>query len=488
MALSNSEVYKRTINSGFWMTADIIVQKILGILSFLILSRLILPESYGIIASITILVGFLNVVSQTGFEAALIQSKDEIKSYLNKVWTLNILKSILIFAIIWFIAPIAARFFHVENYVSVIRFSGLFVVVEGMSNIGHIYFSKDINFRAIFFRDLGMPIAFFVTTILWLKFFGNPVWALAFGNLGSYLCAMIATYFLSSYRPRPDFNLNKLRELWSYGSWVVASNLANYVSGVIDSTFLAHLLGPGKLGIYSKGRDFSVIPSSYISQLANKIGFPSISNIQGDLELVRHGFKKLFDLTILISLPFMVLIFTQANHLISLILTDEWLQIVFPLKFLIVAMTIRGFVVIATPIFNGLGKPRIYFFSVLIQIATMFVSLAILVPRFEILGAAYSMIIATFCTFIFTSFHVLKLTRLRMISFLPSIFSVGFASILLAVCSIAFNRIIGFTNVFAYLFALCLMGAIYLGTVLLIGKIFKSGPGVTLSGIIKNLL
>lgn len=487
MELSNSEVYKRTINSSLWMTASILIQRVLGIVSFLILSRVILPEAYGIMASVTIVIGFLNTISQTGFEAALIQSKDEITSYLNKVWTLNILKSIGLFLIIWFVAPFAGKFFNIEEYVDVIRFSGLFVMLEGLSNIGHIYFSKDINFKMVFFRDLGMPISYIIIALIAVQFI-SPVWALASATFASYVWATSATYFLSPYRPRFDFNFQKLKKLFNYSSWVIASNLANYINSVIDSTFLAHLLGPGQLGIYSKARDFSVIPSSYISQIASKIGFASISKVQADKASVKNALMKLFDITMLISLPFLALVFTQANNLISLVLKAEWSDIVFPLKFLMIAMTIRGFIIITYPIFNGMGKPKIYFNSILIQIISVFIGLWFMVPKYGISGAAYAIIISTSLCFIYTTFNVVKLTGLKLRTLIPCTFAVSVATLVAGILSVMYNRFIGFGNVPEYIIAMIGIGVIYNAIIFMMWKSFKIGPGDTLKSILQNLI
>lgn len=486
MALSNTEVYKRSINSSVWMTADILLQRVFGVVSFLILSRLILPEAYGIIASATIIIGFLNTVSQTGLEAAMIQSKDEIKDYLNKVWTLNILKSTLLFGLIYLSAPFAARFFNIADYTDVIRFCGLFVVVEGLSNIGHIYFAKDINFKMIFFRDMGMPVFYLIVALIAVNYI-SPVWALASATLASYFWATLSTYFLSSYRPRFDFRFGKLKSLLHYSSWAVASNLANYVNGILDSTFLAHLLGPAKLGIYSKARDFSIMPSSYIYQIANKIGFASISKVQGDKVSVGNALTKLFDISMLISLPFAALIYTQANNLINLVLKAEWTDVVFPLKLLIIAMTVRGFSIITFPIFNGMGKPKIHFYSIMIQIIAVFVGLWFLVPKYGVSGAAYAIIISTSLCFIYTTYKAVKLTGLNPLKLFPCAFAVGISTLIAGALSVAFNRYLGFENIFLYGGAMIGIGAIYMVFIFLFWKIFKIGPGETLRSILQNL-
>lgn len=485
MEISKSDVYKKTINSSVWMTADILIQRVFGVVSFLILSRLIMPDAYGIVASATIIIGFLNTVSQTGLEAAMIQSKDEIKDYLNKVWTLNILKSALLFSVIYLSAPFAAHFFNIENYVSVIRFCGLFVVMEGLSNIGHVYFSKDINFKMIFFRDLGMPISYLITALIAVNY-ASPVWALAFANLASYAWATFATYLLSPYRPRFDFHFGKLRALFHFSAWAIGTNLANYLNGVLDSTFLAHLLGPQKLGIYTKARDFSTIPSSYISQIANKIGFPSIAKVQADKESVVNALVKLFDVTMLISLPFAAILFTQANNLINLVLKGEWSDVVFPLKFLIFAMTFRGFSIITYPIFNGMGKPKIHFYSILIQIVSVFAGLWFLVPRFGVPGAAYAIIISTAICLIFTTYKVVKLTGLKLWRLVPCAFAVGASTAAAAGLSVAYNRYIGFGNLLEYASAMIGIGLVYLLLIYAMWRIFKIGPGETLKSILQK--
>ena len=468
------------------MTLNIFVQRAAGIVTFLILSRFILPEEYGILTAAMIVVGFLNVISQTGFEGAMIQSKEDIGPYLNRVWTLNLLKGCLLFAVIYFSAPWTAEFLNIEEHVNVIRFAGLYPLAEAFNNIGILYFSKDINFKMIFLRDLGAPFAFLGFALIW-AYYDASVWALAAGHLGSYLWTMIASYFLSPYRPRLDFKFRGLKKFIRYGKWAVASNLANYVNNAIDGAFLSNLLGPQRLGIYSKARDFSIIPSSYIAQISMKVGFPSIAKIQDEPEAIRGALSKLYELTLFLSLPFSVILFTQAHHLIELLLVDTWQEVVFPLKFLLIAMMFRGFIIITSPLFNGLGKPNLYFGSIMVQIITSFFALMYLVPRYDIMGAAYATILAMGVTFLFTSFAAIRLTKLNVLKLIPSTVMIVLSSAVMAVASIAFNRYLPDPSLPVYAAFLIGLGVLYLGQIVLFAKKFNLGPAKILLDMTQRL-
>lgn len=486
MALSTREVYKRTIESSLWMTLNIFVQRGFGILTFLIVSRFILPEDYGILTAAMIVVGFVNVVSQTGFEAALIQTEDKIERYLNKVWTINIMRGVFLFMIIYFTAPWTAALLNIEGHEAIIRFAGLYPLLEAFNNIGIVYFSKDINFKMIFFRDLGTPVAFLVFSLIWVTF-DPSVWALAAGHLGSYLWSMIASYFLSAYRPRFDFKFKELMQFFHFSKWVVAGSLANYINNAIDGVFLSNLLGPERLGIYSKARDFSIIPSSYVAQISMKVGFPSISKIQHEPETIRGAFSKLYELTLFLSLPFSVILFTQAHHLIDFLLVDVWQEVVFPLKFLLIAMMFRGFIIISSPLFNGLGKPNLYFSSIVIQIITSFFALLYLVPRYDIMGAAYATILAMGITFLFTSFQAIRLTKLNVLTLIPSTVLIVVASTVMAMASIVFNRYIPHPSIPVYGLFLIGLGLLYLVQIVLFAKKFNLGPAQILLDMTRRL-
>jgi O-antigen/teichoic acid export membrane protein len=480
-------ILKKTVRSGAWMTGLIFFNRALDLVTFLILSRFMLPESYGVMVSAAIVTDFLNTISQTGFEGALIQKKENIKEYLNQVWTLNIIKSIVVFLVIYIIAPYVAEFLQIGDYENIIRFTGLYVVMMGMANIGGIYFFKDINYKLVFYRDAGSPVIYLITALICIQF-STSVWVLAIAQLSTYAWPTIMTYVISKYRPVLDFRWGKLKDLTGYSKWLVGGNIVNYINSIIDSVFMAHVLGAANLGLYSKAKNLASIPSGYLGQITRKIGFPSVAKIQNDENTVLSALEKTYEISLFITLPFMALLLTQSGNIINFLLTKEWIGVAEPLKLIAVAFVIKSLNDATYPFLYGLGKPKTHVMATLAQAAVLFVGLSLLVPVFGIIGAVYAFIIAISVSTIFTTRKLIVLTKFKIIKIIPSLLVIIVPSIMVIIFGHMYNVFIDSKNIFIYGLALIGLGLVYILPILILGHKFGLGPVPILKMTFHNLI
>ena len=477
-------VFKKTVSGAKWVTLGIVINRIINIITFVTLARILAPEIYGIMIATTLIVGGMGIIFDAGYGAILVQQKKNVEQYLNPAWTFEIMKGLFLCLVMVASSPWIAKFFHIEGYELVICFGGLYLFIMGLKNTGAMLLVREMHFGKIFIQSVTQELSFLVVALIW-AIFDPTVWALVAGNTALYTSGTIVTYFIHPHRPKLDFHFKRFSKLIDKTKWVIGANITNYVANIIDTTFLGYLLGPASMAIYAKSRDISIMPSSYISQITNKVGFAAIAKVQDESMKIRDGFQKMFDITLMISIPFLVVVWFEAGRIIPLLLGDDWIGMVVPLKLLVLAMTLRGFINITFPIFNGVGKFDIRFKTILLQLITTTGFLVYAVPKFGLEGAAYAVIGSFAIVLVYAMIRVLPIIKMSVLRTAPSILLTTLSAFAVVSAVYPFYNQLQGVHGIAYIMILLLLGLVYLLLVLFLGKIFKIGPYNTVKDTLK---
>lgn len=487
-AAEEKGVFGRSIQGGKWMVYSAITQKALSIVTFFILARLLAPGDYGIMAIIFMVINFFQYFTEHGFEQALIQRQKNIEGFLNEVWTLNVLKSFLIFGLIYWLAGPISGFFHAPEAASVIRWAGLLAVVSGLTNIRQLFFFKELDFSKVFWRDLAGQICYTAVTLSWAIFIQASFWALFAGQVARLLAMTIMTYVLDPVLPRLSFHFKRLRGLLAYSKWVFARSIVNYGLGVVDNVYVGRLLDASSLGFYSKGKDLSVVAASPLLNIMNKVSFSSYSLLQDEPGKVKAGLVKTLDILFLLAVPVSLVLLLEGGALVSFFLGQRWLGIVAPLKILSIAMIIENFGRFWEPIFDGLGRPAVNFKGNVIQLLLSLVSLYFGIKYAGLKGAAFALLAVEVVIMLYMAWQGRKILRAGPERLMPSIVATGIAgAVVLALDMVLRLSLHSRFSDLALVGWSAFLGTVYLAVLWLLGAYFTSGPRQTLLTVIREL-
>lgn len=187
--------------------------RLLGIVSMVILARLLVPADFGIIVMASLVVGLVDVILDIGVITALIHNKNVDDEDYNTAWTLRFIQSCLVGFIIYFGAPYAADFYNNILVVDVLRVMALSVIIGGLENIGIVSFQKNMefgkDFKFFFYKRIT---GFFITIIF--AYILVSYWAMVIGALSSRIIGALLSYHMHPYRPK--FQLSRLSAIWSF--------------------------------------------------------------------------------------------------------------------------------------------------------------------------------------------------------------------------------------------------------------------------------
>ncbi|MFH1077808.1 MAG: lipopolysaccharide biosynthesis protein [Patescibacteria group bacterium] len=486
----NQGVYHRSVTSGKWFMLSVLGQKTINLVTFFVLARFLMPSDYGIIAIVLIVVGFLGqVTTPSGLMNALIQKKEDIEGYLDPFWTLDLLRSAAIALVLFGVGGWVAAFFNVDPaYALLLRLGGLMILVPVLANVRVAYLFKELNFRALFVRDIAAQATFSAVAILYAMFVSPTVWALFAGYMGMYVVGVGVSYVLYPSWPRVSFRFRRLLSLIGYGKWVYGQQLVEYALNYVDKLVLGRLLDTTQLGFYAKAKDFSLLAAGSITSLVDKIAFPAFSKIQDQIGKVREGFSKSLDMLSLSAVPYSLLILLEGGSLVSILLGERWLPLVVPLKIFSIGAMFHAIVSVVRPIFAALGRPDLNFKLNLLQ---AFVGIPLMVLgawAYRTNGLAAAIVVMWILMLVFVAWKARPIFLLGKSAFVPILASTGLASIVVVAAAVAFRGPIhALHSIPADLAYLCGLGFLYLAVLRTVGIRLKAGPWMTFRSVMKEL-
>ena len=384
---------QRVIKGGFWVFFLRMINQGFNLLRLIILARILSPNDFGLMGIALLTMSILETFSETGFQQALIQKKEDIKSYLNSAWTFLILRGFALFVILYFIAPYAAVFFNTPEAKPIIIVIGFSILFQAFTNIGITYFKKELEFNKEFIYQLAGTLADFIVAISAVLVLRN-VWALVLGLLAGNITRCFVSYLIHPYRPRLHFVLERVKELFGFGKWVLGSSILIFIGSQIDDISVGRLLGSAALGFYQMAYNISNMPATQITYVIGSIAFPAYSKVQDCQVRLKQVYFRIMKLTIAISIPIAVGIFLLAPEFTKIFLSGKWMPMILPMQLLAVAGLIKSVISTGSPLFTGSGHPNFEFYMQLIRGLIIIIAIYPLTIYMGTSGAALCVILS----------------------------------------------------------------------------------------------
>ena len=401
---------QRVISSGFWVLGMRIGQRILNFIKLLVLGRLLSPQDFGLLGIALLSMSIMDTFSQTGFHQALIQKRETIDDYLDSAWSFLVLRGVMIFTILYFSAPYIANFFNAPKAKAILQIIAFAPLLESMTNIGTIHFSKELEFNKQFQLQFSGTCVDFVVSITLAILYRN-VWALAGGLVAGYFTRCIVSYCIHAYRPLFKIDFRQVKELLKFGRWIFGSTILAFLITQGDDIIVGKMLGVVSLGFYQMAYRLSNLSTTEITHVISQVSFPTYAKLQGDAERLRNAYLRVLQITTFFSFPIGVLIYVLSYDLTVIFLQTKWIPMVPALKILVIWGLDRSIGACTGPLFQALGKPALATMMQFIRLIILAILIFPMTSYFGIVGAAMAVTISGLCTRPVTDSLVIKLIK-----------------------------------------------------------------------------
>jgi lipopolysaccharide exporter len=352
---------QRVVHAGFWAFALRITSRLFGLARTIVLARLLAPNDFGLYGIALLSLSALETFSQTGFDQALIQKKEDTKPYLDTAWTIQVIRGFVLGTLLVVGAPLVGAFFGEPRAVLLVRVLGAAVLLKDLRNIGIVFFRKELEFHKQFLYEFGGTFAD-LTVAIPAAFILRSVWALVFGLLAGNLVRMVMSYLVHPYRPSLQFEGAKTKELFTFGRWILGSSILVFLLTQGDDILLGKVLGVTALGLYQMAYRISNLPATEITHVVCQVTFPAYSKLQKDLPSLRNAFVNTVQVIVAMSFPLAVGIACLAPSFTSVFLGQKWSAIVLPMQVLAIWGLVRSLEAATGPAWQALGQPHVPMF------------------------------------------------------------------------------------------------------------------------------
>lgn len=326
--MSNNENLGRQVASGlFWKFGERIIAQGVSFIISLVLARILLPEQYGTVSLVLVFINIANVFVSNGLGESLIQKHDADDKDFSTMFFCSLAMGIGLYLILFIVAPFIEKFYETPELTKVIRVLSLQVPLSSIKTIQHAYVQKHMLFKKFFFSTLGGTILSGIIGII-MAYKGFGVWALVEQYLVNSLMDMTILFITVKWRPHFQFSVQSAKQLLSYGWKLLAAQFINVVYNELRSLIIGKVYSKEDLAYYNRGSHFPSLIITNINTSISTVLFPAMSKVNGNPEEVKRLTRKSMKMTSYVIFPMMIGMFTVAEPMIRVLLTDKWLSCV----------------------------------------------------------------------------------------------------------------------------------------------------------------
>ncbi len=272
-----TSVTSRTAIGATWMVAWRMVTRGLGLISTLILARLLVPADFGLVAFATSFAAAIDSLSELGLQAALVRKPDNDRSLYDTAFTMQAIRGLVTGAILAMGAWVSSTWLGDERLMPMLMVLAAVAAVAGFDNIAVVKFQRELRFD-LEFRLLFVPRVLQFVIATGAAFTLRSYWALIIGVVVGRLSRLVMTYWVQPHRPR--LTLSRWRELAGFSFWSWASSMAYMIWNRCDAFVLGPVLGMGQLGIFMLSMEIGLLPTSELVDPAARALYAGVAAAQ----------------------------------------------------------------------------------------------------------------------------------------------------------------------------------------------------------------
>lgn len=352
--MSKRSLISKTLSGLKWSYLATIVQALVSLLILMILSRLLSPSDFGLLAIALIYMSMAEIVSKMGIGPAIAQRLDLTFRHTEVAFTLSVMLGASVTAATWLFAPLVGLIFKEPAMVEVLRGLSVVFVISGAGNVSEYLLYRELRFKSLTTTKILSHVVGYGFTSIAMAFLGFGIWSLVWGTIARHTIYSLMVIRYSPPPLRPRLAVQEATDLIGYGVGFSFTWFLNSVAQQIGPFVIGRFMGVTSLGYYTRAHSLILFPLQLGFVLIH-ILFPVISKRQQHKEILRivylHGIEMLW----LMGLPVSILVFMSAPEIVAVVLGEQWDPVTPILSILAPVVLFATCGIISTPLVRGLG-------------------------------------------------------------------------------------------------------------------------------------
>ncbi|GAA2030224.1 lipopolysaccharide biosynthesis protein [Pseudokineococcus marinus] len=326
---------RAVVRGATWATSARMLTQALQFAVGLVLARLLVPEEFGLVASVYVITGFAVMFFELGLGSALVQRASLTEKDKSTVFWVNALGGVLFAGLLALAAPLVADFYGQPELVALTPLVALaFTLSIGV--VHNALLQRRLAFRAVATIEVVAAVLGHGTTLV-AALLGAGAYALAYGPLVTSAAASIGSFAAVRWWPRHFISGRSLRELWRFSGGLLGFNVVNYWGRNADSLLVGRVLGAAPLGLYNRAYNLMLLPITQVTAALGRVMFSALSAMQGDHARMRSAYLRSLRVINTVTVPMLVGLAAVSDGLVPLLWGPNWTATIPVLQVLCIA-------------------------------------------------------------------------------------------------------------------------------------------------------
>ncbi len=269
---------ERAVRGSAWTALRFGASYALRLATNLILTRLLVPEAFGLMALVSALMTGLALFSDIGIRGTIVQNpRGHERAFLDTVWTIQVMRGGVLYLVAAALSALLAGVYGVAELRPLILVAGLTAVVSGFDSVSLVLLQRRLHLGKLAAIEILSQLLAAVITIVW-AWLQPTVWALVWGALSGSVCKMLLSHLVArEHSVRLALERDALRELLHFGKWIFLSSVLFFLAGQADRLIFGKLLSVAALGVFSVAVTFSTLATQVLWRIGHSVLFPALS-------------------------------------------------------------------------------------------------------------------------------------------------------------------------------------------------------------------
>lgn len=345
-------------NNIKWVALSKVVQIGLQLVSLTVLTRLLEPSQYGLMAMATVVTNFTLIIRDLGTSAAIIQRKELNQGIKSTIFWLNMMLGACLALIIVISAPVIARLFNEPALIPVLMWLALSFPIASLGTAQQALLERESHFKKVARIEI-CAAAIALTVALVMAYQGFGVYSLVGQTLVSCGISTLLLWRSAHWRPSLLFAKSELRQLLGFSGNLTAFNLINYFSRNADAMIIGHYFSAAVLGAYSLAYRVMLFPLQSLTSVVSRSLYPLMSRKQDDPAQIKAMYLKVLTFIASITAPMMAGLVVLRDPFVAITFGAQWTLVPSILLWLAPTGFIQSLISTTGSVFMAHGKTQL---------------------------------------------------------------------------------------------------------------------------------
>jgi len=379
----------------------------------MILARILLPDDFGLLAIVLVVVKIFESIAEIGIKQSVIQNKRGASpEYLNTAWWFQLVRALGLFIIAIMASPWISCFYNKPEILKLLQFSCLTILFRGLISPRAYLFEKEFKFGWGILLTQGSGAIGTIITII-AAYITRNVWALVLGFVAETACMFLISYILAPFMPRFKIDKECLSEIMKFARGMFGLPILAMVAFQTDIIVLGKMVTSDQLGMYSLLVTLTALPIMIFSQTISPVLLPAFAKKQDNKDSLVWAVLKISQGIALVIVPLVFFISSCARGILNLAYGFRYTTVTFVCAVLTFRILLRTEATVFSSIYIAVGKPHLHRLIVLLRAVIIVGFIYPSILYFGLIGAAAVVVLGNFVALLAQIFWCKKIIDLK---------------------------------------------------------------------------